>query len=232
MSEEVGITKEFRPSSGEPAYRSQVILNLAKKHDGWKLQCYSQNADDEGFPTAVNRSIVVQFQMRPDDTCPATFPLSLTTRTRDSSAQLRSIRGVPLKYGYRIPLQSCCLSSERTDALLDSTVIYYKRSLHSCPIDICDFITIETTDCKMIRHDTTVIVSIYLSPSKTWLRSDLETLFALGGAVTFFGDVNCKHADWRCLACNANGVKLERLQKKNLSSKSLHSSHRHTSPMS
>ncbi|GBP58724.1 hypothetical protein EVAR_35503_1 [Eumeta japonica] len=70
IREEVGIIKELRSSSRKPSSRSQVILNLAKKHDGWKLECYSQNAGDEGFPTAVNRSIVVQFQMRPDDTCP------------------------------------------------------------------------------------------------------------------------------------------------------------------
>ncbi|GBP86572.1 RNA-directed DNA polymerase from mobile element jockey [Eumeta japonica] len=66
----------------------------------------------------------------------------------------------------------------------------------------------------MTDHKTLVIVSIYLSPSKKLLRSDIETLLALRDAVNLFGDFNCKHTNWGCAVSNPGGNKLARLSRK------------------
>ncbi|GBP94781.1 hypothetical protein EVAR_60131_1 [Eumeta japonica] len=74
------------------------------------------------------------------------------------------------------------LRTDRTDAPLGGTAIYYKRSLQCCPIDLPNLTNIEATGCRlaMTGHKPLVIVSIYLSPSKKLLRSDIEALLALG----------------------------------------------------
>ncbi|GBP84507.1 RNA-directed DNA polymerase from mobile element jockey [Eumeta japonica] len=64
----------------------------------------------------------------------------------------------------------------------------------------------------MTDHSVLVIVSVYLSPSKRLLRSDLRALFALGDAVILFGDLNCKSTRWGCPVNNYNGNKLNRLE--------------------
>ncbi|GBP88953.1 RNA-directed DNA polymerase from mobile element jockey [Eumeta japonica] len=85
----------------------------------------------------------------------------------------------------------------RTDRLGTSgggTVLYYKRSLHCCPVDTPQLINLEVTACKlaMSGHGTLIIVSVYLPSSKQLLRSDLESLLALGEHVILFGDFNSK----------------------------------------
>ncbi|GBP83141.1 RNA-directed DNA polymerase from mobile element jockey [Eumeta japonica] len=108
------------------------------------------------------------------------------------------------------------LHTDRTDAPLGGTAIYYKRSLQCCPIDLPTLSNIEATGCRlaMTGHRTLVIVSIYLSPSKKLLRSDIEALLTLGDAVILFGDFNCKHTDWGCTVSNPGGNKLAKLSRK------------------
>ncbi|GBP95907.1 Probable RNA-directed DNA polymerase from transposon X-element [Eumeta japonica] len=79
------------------------------------------------------------------------------------------------------------LRTDRTDAPLGGTAVYYKRSLQCCPIDLPTLSNIEATGCRlaMTGHRTLVIVSIYLSPSKKLLRSDIEALLALGDALNY-----------------------------------------------
>ncbi|GBP40206.1 Probable RNA-directed DNA polymerase from transposon BS [Eumeta japonica] len=86
------------------------------------------------------------------------------------------------------------LRADMTDALLGDTVIFYARSLHYCQIDLPNLTNIETTECRlaMTGHGTLFIVSIYLSPTKKLLRSDLEAFLAIGDVIIFFGDFNWK----------------------------------------
>ncbi|GBP40816.1 Probable RNA-directed DNA polymerase from transposon BS [Eumeta japonica] len=107
------------------------------------------------------------------------------------------------------------LRTDRTDAPLGGTAIYYKRSLHCCPIDLPTLSNIEATGCRlaMTGHGTLVIVSIYLPPSKSLLRSDLEALLALGDSVILFGDFNSKNRKWGCEIPNTNGTNLYKLSK-------------------
>ncbi|GBP29528.1 Probable RNA-directed DNA polymerase from transposon BS [Eumeta japonica] len=65
----------------------------------------------------------------------------------------------------------------------------------------------------MTGHGTLVIVSIYLPPSKSLLRSDLEALLALGDSVILFGDFNSKNRKWGCEIPNTNGTNLYKLSK-------------------
>ncbi|GBP86542.1 RNA-directed DNA polymerase from mobile element jockey [Eumeta japonica] len=107
------------------------------------------------------------------------------------------------------------LRTDRTDAPLGGTAIYYKRSLHCRPIDLPTLINIEATGCRlaMTGHGTLVIVSIYLSPSESLLRSDLEALLALGDSVILFGDFNSKNRKWGCEIPNTNGTNLYKLSR-------------------
>ncbi|GBP82764.1 RNA-directed DNA polymerase from mobile element jockey [Eumeta japonica] len=74
-------------------------------------------------------------------------------------------------------------------------------------------INIEASACRlaMTGHGTLIIVSVYLPPHKPLLRSDIETLLALGDAVILFGDLNSKNTDWRSNTTNASGRMLATL---------------------
>ncbi|GBP43062.1 RNA-directed DNA polymerase from mobile element jockey [Eumeta japonica] len=50
-----------------------------------------------------------------------------------------------------------------------------------------------------------------LPPHKPLLRSDIETLLALGDAVILFGDLNSKNTDWRSNTTNTSGRMLATL---------------------
>ncbi|GBP59900.1 RNA-directed DNA polymerase from mobile element jockey [Eumeta japonica] len=63
----------------------------------------------------------------------------------------------------------------------------------------------------MTGHGTLIIVSVYLPPHKPLLRSDIETLLALGDAVILFGDLNSKNTDWRSNTTNTSGRMLATL---------------------
>ncbi|GBP70962.1 hypothetical protein EVAR_48970_1 [Eumeta japonica] len=63
----------------------------------------------------------------------------------------------------------------------------------------------------MTGHGTMIIVSVYLPPKKLLLRSDIETLLALGDAVILFDDLNSKNTDWRYNTTNASGRTLATL---------------------
>ncbi|GBP62438.1 RNA-directed DNA polymerase from mobile element jockey [Eumeta japonica] len=74
-------------------------------------------------------------------------------------------------------------------------------------------INIEASACRlaMTGHGTLIIVSVYLPPHKPLLRSDIETLLALGDAVILFGDLNSKNTDWRSNTTNTSGRMLATL---------------------
>ncbi|GBP47269.1 Probable RNA-directed DNA polymerase from transposon BS [Eumeta japonica] len=57
---------------------------------------------------------------------------------------------------------------------------------------------------SMTGHGTIIIISVYLSPRKELLRSDIETLLTLGDTVILFGDLNSS-TQWSCNYTNANG---------------------------
>ncbi|GBP13807.1 RNA-directed DNA polymerase from mobile element jockey [Eumeta japonica] len=108
------------------------------------------------------------------------------------------------------------LRTDRTHGRNGGTVVYYKRSLHCCPIDIPPLINMEATGYRlaMTGHGTLVIVSVYLPSLRKLVRRDLRALLALGDAVIFFGDFNCKNTRWGCPFNNYNGDKLNRLEDK------------------
>ncbi|GBP81659.1 RNA-directed DNA polymerase from mobile element jockey [Eumeta japonica] len=95
------------------------------------------------------------------------------------------------------------------------TALYYRQTLSCSPIDIPPLTNLETTGCRltMSSHGAIIIISVYLPPKKELLRSDVETLFALGDAVILFGDLNSKSTKWRCNYTNANGRKMIDLAK-------------------
>ncbi|GBP52840.1 RNA-directed DNA polymerase from mobile element jockey [Eumeta japonica] len=98
------------------------------------------------------------------------------------------------------------LRTDRQGTSGEGTVVYYKRFLHCCPVDTPRLIDLEATACKLAisGHGTLIIVSVYLASSKELLRSDLESLLALGEHVILFGDFNSKNAEWNCVSTNTN----------------------------
>ncbi|GBP41464.1 hypothetical protein EVAR_36222_1 [Eumeta japonica] len=94
------------------------------------------------------------------------------------------------------------LRTDRFDAPLGGTAIYYKRSLQCCPIDLPNNTNIEATGCRlaMTGHKPLVIVSIYLSPSKV-ARSDIEAL-SLRGCRYPLRRLQFKHTNWGCIVSN------------------------------
>ncbi|GBP70183.1 RNA-directed DNA polymerase from mobile element jockey [Eumeta japonica] len=103
----------------------------------------------------------------------------------------------------------------RQGAPKGGTALYYRQTLNCSPIDIPPLINLEATGCRltMSSHGAIIIISVYLPPKKELLRSDVETLFALGDAVILFGDLNSKSTQWRCNYTNANGRKMIDLAK-------------------
>ncbi|GBP46716.1 RNA-directed DNA polymerase from mobile element jockey [Eumeta japonica] len=99
------------------------------------------------------------------------------------------------------------LRKDRQGTSGGGTVLYYKRSLHCCPMDTPPLINLEATACKlaMSGHGTLIIVSVYLPSSKQLLQSDLESLLALCEHVILFGDFNSKNIEWNCVYTNTNG---------------------------
>ncbi|GBP86551.1 RNA-directed DNA polymerase from mobile element jockey [Eumeta japonica] len=107
------------------------------------------------------------------------------------------------------------LRTDRQGAPKGGTALYYRQTLSCSPIDIPSLINLEATGCRltMSSHGAIIIISVYLPPKKELLRSDVETLFALGDAVILFGDLNSKSTKWRCNYTNANGRKMIDLAK-------------------
>ncbi|GBP66687.1 hypothetical protein EVAR_79042_1 [Eumeta japonica] len=96
------------------------------------------------------------------------------------------------------------------------TALYYKRTLYCCPIDTSPLTNLEAIVCRLAMrgHSILIIASVYLSPTKKLLRSNLESLFSLGDAVILFADFNNKNVEWKCLTTNKNGRKLSSLADK------------------
>ncbi|GBP56143.1 hypothetical protein EVAR_23582_1 [Eumeta japonica] len=94
------------------------------------------------------------------------------------------------------------------------TAVYYKRSLHRCPIITPSLINMEATGCRLAvtGHGTLVIVSVYLPSPKKLLRHDLRALLALRDAVILFDDFNCKSPRRGCSITNYNGDRFTRLE--------------------
>ncbi|GBP32526.1 hypothetical protein EVAR_23937_1 [Eumeta japonica] len=76
------------------------------------------------------------------------------------------------------------LRTDRQGAPKGGTALYYRQTLNCSPIDIPPLINLEATGCRltMSSHGAIIIISVYLPPKKELLRSDVETLFALGDA--------------------------------------------------
>lgn len=100
------------------------------------------------------------------------------------------------------------------DGAKGGTVIFYRKTLHVIPLDPPPTLTnIEVSVCKvhMTGHPPTIIASAYLSPSKSLLRSDLQTLLDMGDSVIIAGDLNCKSTRWNCNSTNRGGIELENI---------------------
>lgn len=101
------------------------------------------------------------------------------------------------------------IRNDRATAL-GGTVIYYRRSLHCVPLDPPQLTNIEATVCHigMTGHQSIVLVSAYLSPTKDILESDLRSIMSMGNSVILAGDLNCKHPRWNSRISNSKGVRL------------------------
>lgn len=90
------------------------------------------------------------------------------------------------------------------------TLIYYRRSLHVCPVDTPELTTLEATVCRiaMTGHPDMFIASCYQPGSKSLVGGDISALFGLGNHVLLAGDFNSKHPSFNCKTLNPNGTKL------------------------
>ncbi|GBP88541.1 RNA-directed DNA polymerase from mobile element jockey [Eumeta japonica] len=127
--------------------------------------------------------------------------------------------------------------TDRTHGRKGGTALYYKRSLHCCPLDIPPLTNMEATGCRlaMTDHSVLVIVSVYLSPRRRTASISLSykkhiipnkpKACSIAGyvqlranrtysrdAVILFGDLNSKSTRWGSPVNNYNGNKLNRLE--------------------
>ncbi|CAH2092496.1 unnamed protein product [Euphydryas editha] len=93
------------------------------------------------------------------------------------------------------------------------TAIYYKRSLHCILLDPPALSKIEASMCRvsLTGHQPITLASVYLSPSKQILESDIRSLLSTGSAVILAGDLNSKHVRWNSRHTNRRGRELDRL---------------------
>lgn len=93
------------------------------------------------------------------------------------------------------------------------TLIYFKQFLDCVPLEPPPLLNIEASICRleMTGHEAIVIASVYLSPNKTILESDVNSLLSLGKSVILAGDLNSKHTRWNSKCINARGKTLSRL---------------------
>lgn len=105
------------------------------------------------------------------------------------------------------------IRNDRSGRPLGGTLIYYKRSLHVCPIDTPVMTNMEASVCHigMTGHQPIVLASVYLSPNKELLRGDLEALLNLSDSVILAGDINASHTRWGSTYINRIGVALDSL---------------------
>ncbi|CAH2108991.1 unnamed protein product [Euphydryas editha] len=104
------------------------------------------------------------------------------------------------------------IRNDRVDAC-GGTVIYYKKSLHCVPIDPPPLSCIEVSMCRvsLTGHQPVTLASMYLSPSKSLLESDIRSLLSTGSSVLLAGDLNSKHYQWNSRSINTKGRELDRL---------------------
>lgn len=109
------------------------------------------------------------------------------------------------------------IRNDRLDAPLGGTAIYYRRSLHCVPLDPPPLTNIEASVChlSLTGHPPLIIVSTYLSPTKSLLKSDIQSLLSLGNSVLLTGDLNSKHPRWNSRVANQRGHDLNRLTDRN-----------------
>ena len=105
------------------------------------------------------------------------------------------------------------IRNDRTAARLGGTAIYYRRALHCTPLDPPNLTNMEASVCQvsMTGHQSIILASVYLSPKKDLLESDLKSLFSLGDSVILAGDFNCHHTSWNSSRNNTRGLNLHRL---------------------
>ncbi|GBP94600.1 Probable RNA-directed DNA polymerase from transposon BS [Eumeta japonica] len=99
-----------------------------------------------------------------------------------------------------------CVTEYSADVILVQETFLKPNRPRACTPPL---INLEASACRlaMTGHGTLIIVSVYLPPKKPLLRSDIETLLALGDAVILFGDLNSKNTDWRCNTTKATNVR-------------------------
>lgn len=104
------------------------------------------------------------------------------------------------------------IRNDRVGSCLGGTLIYYKRLLHCCPLTPPPMTNLEASVCciAMTGHSSVILASCYLSPTKTFIKSDLEALFNMGSSVILAGDFNSKNVLWNTLSTNRNGALLEK----------------------
>ncbi|CAH2106116.1 unnamed protein product [Euphydryas editha] len=95
----------------------------------------------------------------------------------------------------------------------EGTAIYYKRSLHCIPLDPPALSNIEASMCRvsMTGHQSVTLASVYLSPSKSLLESDIRSLLSTGDAALLAGVLNSKHIRWYSNRIDRRGRELDRL---------------------
>ncbi|CAH2097930.1 unnamed protein product [Euphydryas editha] len=103
------------------------------------------------------------------------------------------------------------IRNDRATARGGGTVIYYKRSLHCVPLDPPPLEGIEASMCQvsLTGHQPITIASVYLSPDKPLVESDVRSLLAMSNSVILAGDLNAKHPHWNSRVSNRHGVQLD-----------------------
>lgn len=73
------------------------------------------------------------------------------------------------------------------------------------PFDVPELIYIEASAFRALAgHMLLVLVSAYLSPTKSLLKSDLQSLRELSKSVLIAGDPYCKQGSWNSSKFNSN----------------------------
>ncbi|CAH2093465.1 unnamed protein product [Euphydryas editha] len=103
------------------------------------------------------------------------------------------------------------IRNDRAGARRGGTAIYYKRSLHCVPLDTPPLEGVDASMCQvsLTGHQPITIASVYLSPKKPLIESDVMSLLAMSNSVILAGYLNAKHPHWNSRVSNRHGVQLD-----------------------
>ncbi|GBP53666.1 RNA-directed DNA polymerase from mobile element jockey [Eumeta japonica] len=189
--------------------RHQDLLNRLEKYNGKRTWCSATISIGRHKPKSIS---LISFNARGLESNIVELGKCATEYSADvilvQETFLKPNRPRACKLANYIQVRN-----DRLNAPKGGTAVYYKRKLYCCPVDTPPLINIEASACRlaMTGHGTLIIVSVYLPPHKPLLRSDIETLLALGDAVILFGDLNSKNTDWRSNTTNTSGRMLATL---------------------